>query len=189
MLPSLRRTALGVASAVVCLGLVWTVRAQEPQTFNVTLSHAEVSHDPTSGQTIVTMPVRGDLPGVLTLGLKQNAAGTVTGGEWSLVVSYSTTTSSDGTVTVDPVEEIPHGQPGHTHGADALVQKGVIKGSVDGGTLSLNTDGSLRSLNDIVLSVTAGTLQYATATSGNGLLSGTNLSDRATSSGAASIVF
>lgn len=192
MPPRLRRTAIGVAALILCAATVWTVRAEEKQTYNVTLSHASVSQDAATGETVVTMPVRGDLPGVLTLGVTRNDAGTITGGQWSLVVSYTATTLPSGEVVVEAPdageEEQEAGAGGH-QGADALVQKGVIKGSIQAGTIALNADGSVRSLTDVVLAVTGGTMQYAGATGGSGLLSGSNLSDRGTSSGAASLIF
>ena len=190
MLPRLRRTAIGVAALILCAPIVWTARAQEKQTYNLMLSHAGVSQDATTGETVVTMPVRGDLPGVLTLGVTRDNAGTITGGQWSLVVSYTATTLPSGEVVVEaPDADEEHEEAGAHQGSDALVQKGVIKGSIQAGTIALNADGSVRSLTDVVLSVTGGTLQYAGATAGSGLLSGSNLSDRSTSSGAVSLIF
>src|SRR4051812_4045711 len=102
MLPRPRRTAIGVAVLILCAATVWTARAQEKQSYNVTLSHASVGQDATTGETVVTMPVRGDLPGVLTLGVTRDNAGTITGGQWSLVVSYTATTLPSGEVVVEP---------------------------------------------------------------------------------------
>jgi hypothetical protein len=180
MLPSLRRTTIGAAVLVICLGLVLTVRAQETHTYNVTLSHAEAATDAT-GRLVITMMAKGDLSGVVTVALVRNAAGTVTGGEWAMNVSYTEA------VPVDPATPVTPG--GDNDGGERLVQKGTIKGEVQGGTLSLTSDGLLASLNDVVLSVNSGTLVYSAATSGNGLLTGSTLANRDASVGAISLIF
>lgn len=186
MPPTLRRTIFGAATFVVCLGLFLSVRAHERHTYNVTLAHPETNTD-ASGRVVVTMMAQGDLSGVVTLALEKNAAGTVTGGEWALMVSYTEI------IPVDP------NAPPHTHGEEAgggephagetLVQKGALKGTIAGGSLTLNPDGSLASLNDLVLSITGGTLQYQATTSGSGVVSAGQLSTRDTATGAVSLIF
>jgi len=186
MLPTLRRTVLGAAALVVCLGLIWTVRAHERHTYNVTLSHPETNTDP-NGRVVVTMMAKGDLRGVVTLALERNAVGTVTGGEWALMVSYTEV------IPVNPnAPPHAHGEEsggGEPHSGEALVQKGAIKGTIASGSLTLNADGSLASLNDLVLTITGGTLQYHAATSGTGVVSAGALSNRDTATGAVSLIF
>lgn len=176
-----------VVALIGITGLFHGSRAQSQATYNLTLSRAEVSADG-NGRTIVTMVARGDLSGILTLALNRRADGTVTGGEWALMVSYTTVTASDGQVSVGE----PEGEVGNANGpegAEALVQKGALKGDVAGGTLTLNVDGTLGSLNDIVLSLTGGTVAYGQVTSGNGLVAGMDLADRDASNGTASFTF
>jgi hypothetical protein len=180
MPPTLRRTVLGAAALVFCLGLVWTVRAQEKHTYNVTLSLAEATTDP-AGRVVVTMLAKGDLAGVVTLALEKNAAGTVTGGEWALNVSYVES------VPVDP--NAPVNPSGDNDGGERLVQKGMIKGRITSGTLTLNADGTLSSLDGVLLSLDSGTLQYQSATSGSGLVTASQLGNRDTATGAVSFIF
>ena len=173
---TIRRGLLIFALAAVA-GLLWTARAQSLTTYNVTLSHAETSTD-ANGRLVLTALVAGDLPGTLTLAMNVDANGAVTGGEWAITVSYTEVTHLE-----TPAED------GEDH-AESLVQKGMLKGDVAGGTLTLSPDGSLSSLNGIVLSITGGTLAYEGAsTSGNGLIVGTSLSDRDASAGTGSIIF
>jgi hypothetical protein len=178
MLPILRRTVIGVAALLVCAAAVWTARAQEKHTYNVTLSHAESMTD-SSGRVVVTLMAKGDLSGVVTLALERNAAGAVTGGEWAMNVSYTEA------VPVDPSAPVS----ADPDGGERLVQKGTIKGAVVGGTLTLSADGSLTSLNDVVLSLNGGTIQYQSATSGSGLVTATQLANRDTATGAVSLIF
>jgi hypothetical protein len=178
MLPSLRRTVLGAAALVICLGLVWTVRAQEKHTYNVKLSTAETTTD-AAGRVVVTLMATGDLSGVVTLALERGAAGAVTGGEWAINVSYT-----------ELVPAVPTAAPSSDpDGGERLVQKGAIKGSIAGGTLTLNADGTLASLNDVVLTVSSGTLEYQSATSGSGLVTATQLASRNSATGAVSLIF
>ncbi len=180
MLPSLRRTVIGVAVLFLCLAAVWNTRAQALTTYNVTLSHPEATTD-SAGRVVVTLMAAGDLTGVVTVALERNAAGTVTGGEWAMNVSYVETVPVDPATPVDP--------NGDNDGGERLVQKGTIKGAVAGGTVTLNADGTLARLNDVVLSLTSGTLQYQATTTGSGVLGATNLGNRDASSGAVSFIF
>ena len=174
---TLRRTATGAAALILCLAIVRTVGARSPQqTYNVTLSHAEVSLDE-QGRTVMTMMAAGDLSGVITVAAVRDAQGAVTTGEWALNVSYTES------VPVEPGE--PTSDP---DGGERLVQKGAIKGKVEGGTLTFNAEGGLGSLS-LVLSVNSGTLQYVDVASGNATVSGSNLADRDASTGALSLIF
>ena len=186
MPPILRRTVLGATTLLVCLGLFLSVGAYERQTYNLTLAHPETSTD-ADGRLVVTMMAKGDLGGVVTLALQRNAAGTVTGGEWALMVSYTEV------IPVDPnAPPHTHGEEGGSsepHAGEALVQKGALKGTIAGGSLTLNPDGSVASLNDLVLSITGGTMQYEATTSGSGIVSAGQLSNRDAATGAVSLIF
>lgn len=180
-----RGLALAACVLAITLAAYSQTRAQAQSTYNVTLSRAEASTD-AHGRTIVTMTTRGDLPGTMTLAIERRADGTVTGGEWALNVSYTQLTAPDGHVEAADIaggddETVPH--------AEALVQKGVIKGQLVGGSVTLGADGALATFNDLVMSVTSGTLAFDRAASGNGVLSGASLSDRDASNGAVTITF
>src|SRR5215469_10936078 len=97
---------------------------QSPTTYSINLALAEQSHDD-QGRTVITMLASGDLPGVLTLTLSTTADGTVSGGEWALVVSY--------TAPLNPKK--PNAGSGQK-----LVQRGVLNGTLTGGSTSAGSN-------------------------------------------------
>jgi hypothetical protein len=147
--------------------------AQSPSTYNINLSLAEQSQDD-QGRTVVTMISKGDLPGVLTLALSMASDGTVTGGEWSLVVSYT-----------DIVN--PQGQTEEEKG-ETLIQKGVLSGTVLAGGTTLN-NGVVSAIGYLQLDLSHGTVEYASVPNGSGSASGTSIDDRANSAGSATLTF
>jgi hypothetical protein len=144
--------------------------------YNVSLSGATVSADELD-RLIVVMDAKGDLPGALTLRLERDASGsTVTGGEWALVVAYT--------------EEIQL-SPGEGDGdaGESLVQKGTLKGTISGGLLTLNADGSLASVNSLQLTVSGGSMSYDAVADGSGSAHEENLQDAPASSGSLALSF
>jgi hypothetical protein len=144
--------------------------------YNVGLSAATVSADE-HDRLIVVMDAKGDLPGALTLRLERDASGsTVTGGEWALVVAYT--------------EEIQL-SPGEGDGdaGESLVQKGTLKGTISGGQITLNADGSPASVNSLQLAVSGGSMSYDAVTDGSGSAHEENLQDASASSGALTLSF
>lgn len=160
-----------------------SARAQTQTTYNLTFSHAEQSID-AAGATVITVMAQGGLQGVMTLKLERGEDGSVTGGEWALAVSYTET----------PVIPPPNDSPvtptdGDNDPPENLVQKGVLKGRITGGTVALNGDGGVVVLNGVQLELTGGTLAYDGVLQGGGYINGTALSDRDTSSGSVSLIF
>lgn len=97
-----------------------------------------------SGSVAFNLNATGDLPGMLSLTLKHDG-GTVNGGSWTLTVlppNADATSSESGTLT----------------------------GSFSGGTVTLDANGVASAANSIQLTVTSGTGQFASITSGNGTL-------------------
>lgn len=148
-----------------------------PGTYNVTLSRAQVS--PTDNhRIIVVMDAAGDLRGALTLGLDRNGEdGAVTGGEWALVVAYTEETQHE-----------PEGDGGEDH-SETLVQKGTLKGSIAGGQITLNPDGTIASVDSLQLVLDGGSLTYQGVTHGSGSALGANLHDPSASSGSLNLNF
>jgi hypothetical protein len=138
---------------------------------NSTLSSAQIASTDTN-RTIITQSARGDLPGVLTLALDINAQdGSVTGGEWALVVTDIQT----------PAHSRDHGEE---EGPDVMViQRGVLKGVVTGGAVVLNPDGTVGSASAIQLAINGGTLEFGDVSSGGGIVNGSDLQDPHDSSG------
>jgi hypothetical protein len=173
---TLTRVACALVIAALS-GVFWVGRAQSQTTYAITLSHAEESVDPV-GRAVITMMARGDLQGALTVRLDRSADGTVTGGEWALTVSYT-----------EVIATPPASSGGDDDPGERLVQKGVLKGTVTGGSVTLNDDGSVGTLNGVQLVLTGGTLAYDGTASGSGSIDGTSLADRDNSSGSISLVF
>jgi len=91
--PKWARAALCLIATVLVASVL--AYGQSPSTYNINLALAEQSQDD-QGRQVVTMMASGDLPGLLTLVLSTGPDGTVTDGEWSLVVSYVTIVNPTG---------------------------------------------------------------------------------------------
>ncbi|MDQ6786686.1 MAG: hypothetical protein M3033_07725 [Acidobacteriota bacterium] len=145
--------------------------------FNDTLKNAQVSQHQ-DGDAVVVMNAEGDLPGVLTLKFHRDAAGTaVTSGEWAFNISYT---------------EIKHIEPEEAGGDDyseSLVQRGTIKGTIEGGQVTLSGDGSVSAINSIQMAIDGGSLEFQATNSGSGNSQVTNLQDAATSTGNLTLSF
>lgn len=163
--------------------LLWSFLAQTNQTavtHSVSLSGFQVSHI-ADNRIVVTMRAEGDLPGSLTLVLdREGAGGNIVSGEWALVVSY--------------IQDVAAGQihaenEDGEHGGEILVRKGTLKGTISGGTVTLNADGTVTSVDSVWLNINGGSLAYDGVTGGNGIVNGIDLQDFSTSSGTLSLNF
>ena len=162
---------------VATFGTIRLVKAQ-PANYDVKLSTPQVSVDE-NGRTIITMMAHGDLQGAYTLALTTNPDGTVSGGEWALIVSYT-----------QVVQGVPVPGGDEDGQQEFLVQKGVLKGSVgSGGTVKWNEAGGVSSVTGISLNVTGGTQDYDGVTGGGGNINGYNMTDRENSDGTLALVF
>jgi hypothetical protein len=171
---------------------VWTVRAAEPTTRNISLKADQVSRGD-DGRIVVTATATGDLRGALTLTITGTGPnGTITTGEWVLVNTYIEDlygpghSASDGHEHHDGTGE-DHEVAGHAAG-ERLVLNGTLSGPLTGGTLTFDADGRLSSLSFVQLSISLGSLTFQ-GVSGSGTLALAGLQDGATSSGSAAISF
>jgi hypothetical protein len=125
------------------------------------------------------MRASGDLPGSLTLTIDRDGRdNTIVGGNWALVVSY--------------IEDVAATAPQHAdddHGGELLIQKGVLKGTISGGTLTLNADGTVAAVNSVQVNINSGSLNYEAVTSGGGTVDETDLQDFAGSRGGLNLSF
>jgi hypothetical protein len=181
-LKSLRAQSCAIWS-VFAFGLFMSlpVRAQQALTnYNSTFSLAQQSVD-AGGHTVVIMQGTGDLPGVLTLVLTLGADGTITSGEWALNVSY--------TAPLHPgAPPDPNSSESDAAQGEQLIQKGVLSGSVAGGSATVS-NGLVSTIRSLQLNVSHGTLQFASVTQGNGAVAGANIDNRANSSATSSLTF
>jgi hypothetical protein len=154
--------------------------AQSTTTHNVTLAVADQSVD-ASGRTVITMMASGDLNGVLTVALQVRADGSIATGEWALNVSYTAPLNPN--AQPDPSLPDPDSPL-----EEQFIQRGVLKGTLTGGSETL-ANGQVVAISGLQLSLTGGTVEYASVTSGNGTLQGSNLSDRDNSNGSMTLKF
>ena len=171
----LRTWLLTCCALALALTSAGPLRAQSnPTSHNLTLSDVTETLD-TNGRRVFVAKVRGDLSGVLTLALMVGPNGVVSGGEWALNVSYillgPPSTDGDG----DPIE--------------SLVQRGVIKGSVSGGSASVVGSGLASDLNGIRLNISGATVEFASITTGTGSVLGSNMNQQAVSNGYLTLTF
>jgi hypothetical protein len=167
-----------LASCAFALTLISaeSVRAQAttPTSHSLTLGNVVETID-ANGRRVFVANVGGDLPGVLTLALVVGPDGVVSGGEWALNVSY---------IQFGPPSSDGDGDP-----SESLVQRGVIKGSVSGGSAILDNSGLASDLNSIRLNISGATLEFASIAAGTGSVLGSNMNQQAVSNGFLTITF
>jgi hypothetical protein len=113
-------------------------------TYNNSVSGSQTASAVAEGVAI-NLNASGDLPGMTKVTLQRNGSN-VTGGSW--------------TITVLP------------QNADASSsERGGLTGTVTGGTLTLNQDGTLASASAVQLTIHSGTGEYAGVTAGTGTIS------------------
>lgn len=152
-----------------------SVHAQmKSTTHNLTLSNVAETID-ADGRQVLIAQVAGDLPGILTLALVIGPNGLVTSGEWALNVSY---------IQFGPPDADGDGDP-----SESLVQRGVIKGAITGGSAVLNSSGVATDLSGIQLHITGATVEFAATTTGSGSVLGSSINQQAASSGLLAITF
>ena len=96
------------------------------------------------GKVNLTAQSSGDLPGTFNVNVNYNSDGSISGGDWELIV----TQNSDGN------------------------EVGTLKGTISGGTATFDADDWVSSGN-FQLNVTRGTGSYSSVTSGTGNIQGT----------------
>lgn len=164
-----------LACGALALNSAGPLRAQsKPTSHNLSLSNVSETLD-TNGRRVFVAKVSGDLSGVLTLALVVGPNGAVSGGEWALNVSY---------VLLGPADTDGDGDP-----VESLVQRGVIKGSVSGGSASVVANGLASDINGIRLNISGATVEFASITTGTGSVLGSNMNQQVVSNGYLTLTF
>jgi hypothetical protein len=161
-------------------------------TFNSVLGKAVVTQHQ-DGDTVILMSTENakedhlknkhsggthNLPGTLTLKLTRDASGVnIIGGEWAYNVSYT------------EVRHIENPEPGGEDHAEFLVQRGTLKGTISGGQVSLDGNGSVSAINSVQLAVNGGSLTFHATKSGSGSGQMSNLLDADTATGTLTLSF
>lgn len=109
-------------------------------TYNDALNGSQTAAPEADGIAL-NLTATGDLPGMNKVTLQRNGSN-VTGGSWRMIV-------------------IPQN-------ADASSsERGELVGTIGGGTLTLNSEGTLASAGDVQVTIQSGTGEFASVTSGS----------------------
>jgi hypothetical protein len=175
------RTRFLLCGAAAALALAVAPAGHDPvhaaSRYDVRLSGPRVSALG-GGSYVVTMESAGDIRGLLTLRLK--ADGSSVAGEWVLVSRYLQDLLS-GNEELGPTGE----HDGIVHEERiAFRERGTLRGSIAGGTLSFDGEGRLHAIDGLKLAVAGGDLEFAGA-AGAGTLAASSLQDERAGSGLA----
>ena len=116
-------------------------------TYNDTLSGSQTAAPQAEGIAL-NLTASGDLPGMTRVTLQRDGLN-VTGGTWRMTVLPQNADASSS-------------------------ERGVLTGTVSGGTLTLTADGTLASASGIQISIQSGTADFAAVTSGTGTINVTS---------------
>src|SRR5436190_8864515 len=121
---------------------------EAPTLHAITLSDSRFSASDT-GEVVIALQARGDIKGLLTLTVHQNADGGL-GGEWSLVAAYFQDVDEHGqAIEPDPADQHDESAP-HVERI-SYVNLGTIGGTIDGGALTLDSDGAIAGVDGVHL--------------------------------------
>jgi hypothetical protein len=126
---------------------------------------------------VIALQAHGDLRGLVTLTIHTN--GDAIGGEWSLVSAYFQDLDENG----NPIEfeDHDHDAPSdgvpvehHEEGTPHIerityVNNGTLGGTIDGGHLIVNGDGSVTGVEGMHLTIVSSTLTFKGASGGGAL--------------------
>ena len=126
---------------IVCLLIAASVRAAA--VYRNTVKGFESASSESDGVNLL-LNAEGDLPGVTHISLRRDG-NKVSGGSWTLTVLPPDASATAG-------------------------EKGKLTGSVGGGTLTFNGDGSLASAESVQLTIRSGTGQYSRVESGSAII-------------------
>jgi hypothetical protein len=121
--------------------------------YNNTLSGSQTAAPEAEGIAL-NLTAAGDLPGMTKVNLHRNG-GTVTGGSLRLTVL-----------------------PQHADASSS--ERGQLVGTISGGTVTLNSEGTLTSASGVQVTIQSGTGEFASVTSGTGTLNITASSENPT---------
>ena len=149
-------------AALALVSLSSSLHAGGSTTHTAVMSPADIV-ELGNGQTMVTTQLTGDLSGRMTLVIRRDGSGALSG-TWAIVESRME-------------NRVTHGV---SH--EVLVQRGTLKGTLSGGTANLQA-GHLIGFQNVPLQIKSGTLSFRGVT-GSGTADGPNLVTRRRNGGA-----
>lgn len=143
---------------------------------DVTLSAARVDRIG-KDRIVASFEASGAIRGLFTANIAQGAEGALKG-EWVLVSRYLVDVTADGqpdTLLPDERAALPGAELHARHREYFVIkERGTLRGTITGGSLSFDVDGSLRSIDSLQLTIDGGDREWS-GMSGAGSLSGSNL--------------
>ena len=168
--------ACGIAALSLALAPANRDPVQAAGGFEVALSGARVDMIG-KGRIVASFDATGDIRGLLTATIDRDAEGALSG-EWVLVSRYLRDLTPEGEVDERANDEraaLP-GEELHRRHKEYIdiYNRGTLRGSITGGSLSFDVDGRLRTIESLQVSIDGGNLEFRGLT-GAGSLTGSNL--------------
>jgi hypothetical protein len=135
------------------------------------------------GRMVVSFDAAGAIRGLLTLQIK---SGESVGGQWVLVSRYLQDLTPEGEID-ERAQETRAALPGpelHLLHREymTIVERGTLRGTIEGGSLEFDVDGRLRAIGSLQLRVEGGSLEFA-GRAGTAALQATRLHDGTSGTG------
>ena len=144
----------------------------------VTLSGARVSMLE-KDRIVASFDAAGDIRGLLTVTIDRDTKGALTG-EWVLVSRYTRDLTPEGEpdeLAAERRAALPGMELHRLHKEYFEIrERGTLRGSIVGGALAFDVDGSLRAIESLQLAIDGGSIEFEGA-SGKGSLAAANLRD------------
>lgn len=169
-------SAWGLAALCLLASPPSSARAASAPEVTLTRSRVSILED---GQIVASFDAGGDVRGMLTVDIDRDAKGALTG-EWFLVNRYVRDVNADGEVD-DRMAAERAALPGvELHGLHReyieMCDGGTLRGSITGGSLDFDVDGTLRGIQSLTLAIDDGNLTFS-GMKGAGSLTASNLRD------------
>jgi hypothetical protein len=176
-----RTRALSWGLLALCLIAAPPPPTQASDGHAVTLSGARVSMLE-KGRIVVSFDAAGDIRGLVTVTIDRDAGGALKG-EWVLVSRYLQDLTPEGEPDERAIENraaLP-GEELHALHREYMEirERGTLRGSIAGGALAFDVDGSLRAIESLRLAIDGGSIEFDGAT-GAGSLTTANLRNERT---------
>ena len=174
MLHRMRPLSWGLAGLLLIAAQPQNIQASGGH--QVTLSRARVSMLE-KGRIVASFDAGGDIKGLLTVTIDRDAQGALTG-EWVLVSRYLQDVTPEGEPD-DLAQDERAALPGwELHGLHreyiTIRERGTLRGSITGGALDFDVDGTLRGIESLQLAIKGGSIEFAEA-AGSGSLAAANV--------------
>lgn len=168
-----RLAALTAGLFLAVVSLAATVHPDHERASTASRPRVDVVDD---GKIVVSLDLKGDLPGTVTFNFERNPDGTIAG-NWAAQIGFADPTDPE--TGEEPPHE--HSAAAHEHGAEEhgetphkdflrLVHRGAMSGAIDTAALTFDENGTLTGMT-VAMSIAQGTLEFTGAAGGTGTAS------------------